>query len=376
MQVNRIRVVELFFLGVLAAITYAFYQVVTPFWLDIFLATVLTAILYPLFNRLSRAIRSRHAAAGLIVVVVLVGVAVPVAIIGTLVYTEAVGGYSRIVANWPQLSRRLDRIEILEDLGSIPVIGEYLGEIDALDLEEILRNTVGTASNFVLNVTQQSFVSITQAVLHFAVVLFLMFFLFLEGPKLARRVKRIIPLSDAETDHLSAETVRITGATLVSTLLIGFIEGAFGTTLFIVFGLPSPFLWGLLMLIVSMIPLVGTNIILVPASVILIVTGRPLAGVVMLVLSLAGITLSQNLLKPFLLGGRSGLHPAVVLLSTIGGIAWLGLIGFLVGPLIASLFIVVWSQFGKRYRLQLERKNLELEGEEEGDTGGTEQSES
>ena len=68
----------------------------------------------------------------------------------------------------------------------------------------------------------------------------------------------------------------------------------------------------------------------------------------MILLGLGGVAITQNVVKPKLLGDRTGLNPALALLATIGGIAWLGLIGFLVGPLLASLFIVVWQQFGKR----------------------------
>ena len=110
-----------------------------------------------------------------------------------------------------------------------------------------------------------------------------------------------------------------------------------------------------------MIPLIGTNLVLVPAGAILILTGRIFAGSAVIVLGLAGVAVTQNLIKPKLLGDRSALNPALALLATIGGILWLGLIGFLVGPLLASLFIVVWQQFGKRYRTELSMKDVEHE---------------
>jgi predicted PurR-regulated permease PerM len=157
----------------------------------------------------------------------------------------------------------------------------------------------------------------------------------------------------------------MTSATMVSTLIIGIIEGLFGGILFLIFGLPSPVLWGVVMLIVSMIPLVGTNVIIVPAGIVMIASGRYFAGIVIIILGLVGITLSQNLLKPKLLGNRSGLHPALVLISTLGAIIWIGVIGFLVGPLMASLFIVVWNQFGFKYREELDSRNSSKEEDSE-----------
>jgi len=185
-----------------------------------------------------------------------------------------------------------------------------------------------------------------------------MYFLYLNGPVLLKRVSDLIPLGDEDTDELLKEIVNITRATAISTVVIGVVEGFFGSILFYIFRLPSPILWGILMMIVSMIPLIGTNIILIPTGVILIATGRWTAGLLIIILGFAGISASQYVLKPKLLGGRSGLHPAIVLLSILGGLIWLGVIGFLVGPLIAALFIVIWNQFGKRFKEELDQKNL------------------
>lgn len=108
-----------------------------------------------------------------------------------------------------------------------------------------------------------------------------------------------------------------------------------------------------------MIPLIGSNLIIIPAGIATVIGGRPAAGIIVAIAGIIGVAITQNIVKPKLLGDRTGLHPALALLSTIGGIAWLGLIGFLVGPVLAALFIVVWRQFAKRYRNLLEGKDLE-----------------
>jgi predicted PurR-regulated permease PerM len=135
-------------------------------------------------------------------------------------------------------------------------------------------------------------------------------------------------------------------------------EGALATALFAVFRLPSPFLWGIIVMVLSMIPLIGTNLVLFPAGILTIVSGRPFAGLAILVAGTVGVFFTQNVVKPKLLGDRSGLNPALALLATVGGIAWLGIIGFLIGPVLASLFIVVWRQFALRYKTLLAGKDL------------------
>jgi predicted PurR-regulated permease PerM len=114
-------------------------------------------------------------------------------------------------------------------------------------------------------------------------------------------------------------------------------------------------------MVLSMIPLIGTNIVLIPTGLITLFSGRPAAGLIIMITGAVGVAITQNVVKPKLLGDRTGLHPALALLATIGGIAWLGLIGFLVGPVLAALFIVVWRQFARRYRKLLDGKNLDEE---------------
>ncbi|MCA1754376.1 MAG: AI-2E family transporter, partial [Spirochaeta sp.] len=170
-----------------------------------------------------------------------------------------------------------------------------------------------------------------------------------DGPKFIDGIKALLPLADDDFERITNEAVRTAGATLRSTVVIGLGEGVFGAIMFLTFGLPAPFLWGMLMAVISMVPLIGTLSILVPGSIVLMLSGRLVAGLLMFGISFAAVSFSQNILKPMLLGDSSGMHPALVLLATFGGIAWLGLVGFILGPVIASLFVVVWRLFSRYY---------------------------
>jgi predicted PurR-regulated permease PerM len=356
----RIRVLEIFFLLLLVALTYGFYRVIKPFVLNIFLAFIFTSVLFPAFERLRRRLGERTGLASItMVLLVFVVIAIPVTFISILVYSEAVSGYAAFLERLPGLSVRLREIVLLDWIAEVPLIGQYTENLETVNLSQMLRNAVSTISNFILTATQRSFVSVSAAVANFLLVLLLMFFMFHGGHDVATRIYDVLPIPNRELREIAADARRTTTATLISTFLIGLIEGSFGTMLFLIFGLPSPVIWGLVIMVLSMIPLIGTNLVLVPAGAILIVTGRMFAGIAVIMLGLAGVAVTQNVIKPKLLGDRSGLNPALALLATIGGIAWLGLIGFLVGPLVASLFIVVWQQFAKRYRAELSEKDIE-----------------
>ncbi|MFW5718118.1 MAG: AI-2E family transporter [Spirochaetota bacterium] len=360
MDHQRIRVLEIFFLVLVVALSYGFYLVMQPFVLNIFLAAVFTSLLFPTHDRLARRLGGRRTVASVaLVVLVFVGVTVPATVIAILVYSEAISGYTAFVAEVPRLARELSEVDLLEWASGIPVLADYADELAPLELSEMLREAVRSISSFVLTATQRSFVSASSALANFLLVLLLMFFFFQSGHRLMITIYNVVPMPNRELREIASETRRTTAATLISTLFIGIIEGGYGAVLFLIFGLPSPFLWGFVIMIMSMIPLIGTNLVLVPAGVILITGGRVWAGILMILLGLGGVAATQNVIKPKLLGDRSGLHPALALLATIGGIAWLGLIGFLVGPLVATLFQVVWQQFGIRYRHELDHRDDE-----------------
>ena len=357
---SRIAIIELFFLLIVVGLSYGFFVVMQPFILNVFLAAVFSAVLYPVYERVTRRVGGRRALSSvLMVLLVFVVVTLPVTFIGILVYFEAVAGYTAVADRMPVIAERLGGVSLLAWARDLPVIGRYVDQLEGFQLSEVLREAVLQGSNFIVQAAQQSFVSVGTALAGFLLVLMLMFFFFLSGPKFLAKVYAIIPLPYRALREMTEETRRTATATLISTLLIGLIEGAYGAVLFLIFGLPSPFLWGLIIMVLSMIPLIGTNLVLVPAGIILIATGRIFSGIAIIALGLGGVAFSQNVLRPKLLGDRSGLHPALALLSTIGGIIWLGLIGFLVGPLIASLFIVIWQQFARRYRQELAERDAE-----------------
>ncbi len=356
----RIRVIEIFFLLMLVALTLGFYMVMRPFVINIFLAAIFTSVLFPMFERLRKRVGGRSVlASALIVLAVLVGVAIPTFIVGTLVYTEAVAGYRSLVENLPAITERITGFTLLDELESVPFLSDYVQALEQVDFSDDVRTALSSLSGVLLSVTQRGLFTLGSTLVNFLLVLLLMFFFFSNGRRLSEYVYTIVPMPKAELAQIASETRRVTAATLISTIIIGLIEGTLGVVLFSVFGLPSPFLWGLIIVVVSMIPLIGTNLVLVPAGISLLLSGRAVAGILVIIAGIAGVATTQNVIKPKLLGDRSGLHPALALLATIGGIAWLGIIGFLVGPLLATLFIVIWQQFGHRYRDELATRSGE-----------------
>ncbi|MFP4425431.1 MAG: AI-2E family transporter [Spirochaetaceae bacterium] len=354
------------FILVLVAFSVAFYRVMAPFILDIFIALVLTNIFGGVYRWfLSVTGQRKRLSAALTLLVTIVTVAIPVTLVALLLYGEIAGGVANVQQWWPEIAATINSLTSVQSIDQLPLLSRFSEFLPDLDLTQIIRNAVTTGSNVIVALTQRSFANVTQAVFRGVIVLLLMFFFYLDGDRVVRKTYETIPLPKSEIEQITLETFNTTSATLISTVIIGLMEGTLAAVLFLIFGLPSPFLWGAITVVLSMIPLIGTNLILFPAGIIQIAMGRVVAGIIMLIGGAVGVAITQNLIKPKLLGDRSGLHPAIALLATIGGIAWLGLIGFLIGPVIASLFFVVWRQFGQRYRTLLETKEAFRDQSEE-----------
>ncbi len=347
------RLSELFLITVVVTVTVLFIRILSPFLITLLVATVFTGLFYPLFLRLTKTLGGqRKVGAALTLGLIVLVVVIPISVLGLLAYTELIA----IVARHREITREItEAIARFSEAGmagvfdAFPGLEAYVEQVELFSLEEVLRDVMRVGSEFLLDAFQRSFVGAARTVGAGLLGLLLMFFFFLDGPKLVTAISAVLPMEQRDIDHIASETVQVTSATLISTVLIGFFEGVYGALLFLMLGLPSPFLWGLIMMVLSVIPLVGTNFVFVPAVVILAFSGRWAAALILLIFGVGAIGVSQNVIKPKLLGDRSGLHPAVVLLSTLGGITRLGIIGFLVGPILAGLFAVLWRMLADRY---------------------------
>lgn len=337
------------FLLILAGISLAFIRLLQPFLLSVFIAVVLANVFSPPHRwMLQKSGKPRLSAAVITLVVVLV-VMIPVLIVTTLVTGEVLTVVESVRHDWESRTMADLLPAMMEYLEALPIVGAVLGYLPDFDIATTLRDTAATAGEHLLRILQQSIGDIAAALLNTVLMLLLLFFFLLDGSKVVKRLRAVIPVSNRDVDEISHDFFAVTSATLISTIIIGLLEGALATVLFLIFALPSPFLWGVITVVLSMIPLIGTNLVVIPAGILTILSGRPVAGVLIIVIGATGVAFTQNILKPRLVGERTGLHPALALLSTIGGLAWFGIIGFLIGPVVASLFVAVWRLFAEKH---------------------------
>jgi len=347
---------EAFFFILLIAITIGFFSVIRPFIVDIFL-TVILAILFnrPYIFLLKKFKDNKKKASNLTILLVFFTIVIPLTFIAIMISKEVSSTYTAIENNWPEIR---DFVEKLPDRAKeMPVIKDHIDQIDWKKVADSTEKFLSVVAQFLLELIQTTFVNVGLMIVHFFIILFLLYFVLIDGKKLVERIQYLVPLKDSEENELIDKLKKVTDAVVFNSFMIGFIEGAYGGILFAILGIPSPFFWGMIMTFLSIIPLVGANSVLVPMAIYQLFIGNIASGILILILGAGAIIINQNIVRPRLDGRKSDMHPAIIFLASMGGLISMGIVGFIAGPMIAGLFIVMWNFFGTRYKNKLEKFN-------------------
>lgn len=183
--------------------------------------------------------------------------------------------------------------------------------------------------------------NLLEAIVKFVLVLFTLFYLFLDGPELVESLRQRLPLDPEQSEAIVRRTREVIDASLYGVLAIAVIQGILGGLGFWVLGVPSPALWGMVMTITALVPLVGTAAVWVPVVIYLLTMGDWSKAVGLTVWG--GLVISQvdNLLRPKLVGRRAGLHPLVIFFSVLGGLRVFGFLGLFLGPVVVAITLAL-----------------------------------
>jgi predicted PurR-regulated permease PerM len=209
---------------------------------------------------------------------------------------------------------------------------------------------LGSTSAFIFAALSATTRATAVFVFHFVILLYTMFFFLTDGPRLLNRVLAYLPLTDADQQRMLDKFVSVTRATLKGTILIGAAQGLLGGLAFWAVGIDGAIFWGTVMTVLSIIPGIGGALIWVPASIILITSGEVWRGIALAAFCALVVGSVDNLLRPLLVGRDTQMHELLIFFSTLGGLLMFGVMGFIVGPILAALFVTVWEMFAMAYR--------------------------
>jgi len=258
------------------------------------------------------------------------------------VTAEAVGVYQRIRSGELNVGAVVDWLQNLA-----PHLGEWAARfgLDLSQLSEKLTAAVEHASRFVASLALSAGQNLASFVLMFFLMLYLLFFVLRDGDAILRRLERALPLPDEQERSLFLRFAEVARATIKGTLVIGMLQGFLGGLIFAILGIQGAVFWGMVMAVLSLVPAVGSGLVWGPAAIFLLVTGDWLQGLVLLAYGVLVISMADNLLRPLLVGRNTRIPDYLILFSTLGGLALVGITGFVLGPVVAALFISAWQMY-------------------------------
>jgi len=332
-----------FFLLLLIAITLAFASLLQPYVDAVFWGVVLAVLFMPLHKRLSMRMPTHRNLAALLTLTACVLVVIfPVSLITGSLMQEGTQLTRRVATGEFDMAHRM--VQLIDTIP--PIARTWLTEFGIVDLESLRQKVSGGlvhASQFLatqaFNVGQNTF----EFLIRLGVMLYLLFFLLRDGAQLAHHCQQRIPLSAAHQRQLFGKFAAVVRATVKGNLVIAMLQGALGGLIFWILGIQGAVLWGVLMAFLSLLPAIGAALIWFPVAVYFLATGATGSGITLMLYGVLVIGLVDNIFRPILVGKDTKLPDYLVLISTLGGLSLFGLNGFVIGPLIAALFITCWD---------------------------------
>lgn len=338
------------FLGSLLLVSLAFLFLLKPFFGPIFWAVAIALIFHPVRQRLAVRMGDRPNLVALVTLMIcMVIVIIPVMVLISSLVAEGLSVYQKIQDGDIRPGEYLDQVN-----QSFPAIESFLSQfnLDFSALRDRLVSGVAGASQFLakqaLGLGQNTF----QFFLNLALMIYLAFFLLRDGSRLVDLLIQALPLGDERERLLFAKFAEVTRATVKGNLLIAIIQGGLGGLIFWILGITGALLWGVVMAIFSLLPAVGAAVVWVPAAIYLAAVGDYVPAIVLTAFGAIVIGLADNLLRPILVGRDTKLPDYIVLLSTLGGLVMFGINGFVMGPLVAALFMAFWGIFIREFSEQ------------------------
>lgn len=331
---------------VLGLISILFFQVVQPFLRAIFLAALFAALFHPMYRNFKSRLGGHESLASLATLLIVVFfVVAPLSVVFSIVVSQAADLADRMV---PYIRMQVETPGAMSaTLANLPFY-EALQPYRSMLLnlfEGVSTGLSGTAVDIAQWLTR----STISMVVTLLIILYTMFFLLIDGDKFLYYLLYYLPLNDDDEKKLLARFVSVTRATLKGTAVIGIIQGALAGLALALAGIPSALFWAVTMMLLSVVPGVGTAIVWIPAVVYLVFSGELLSAALVAVFCAVVVGAIDNLLRPKLVGNDTQLHELMIFFSTLGGLLLFGFMGFVIGPIIAALFVTVWELYGHEF---------------------------
>lgn len=322
-------------LGIFALVVFVF----LPYLSVIIISGTLAVVLYPLYQRILRRMPSYDSLASLITVLIaLLIIFIPLFLFGAAVVKQAGALYYEIATG----SRGTDFVNQAILLAQEKI--KTIAPNSAIDIDQALKQLLG----WILGKIGVIFSEITSFILGFVLAMLSLYYFLKDGKKLEKTLIALSPLKDTDDKDIFTKLNQAVHSVIWGTLVVALVQGVLVTTGFYIFGVPNGALWGAIAAIAALVPFVGTTLVVLPGVAYLFITGDTLPAVGLLVWGASAVGLVDNILSPKLIQRGTRIHPILILFSVLGGLSFFGPSGFLIGPLLLSLFFSLLDIYRKQ----------------------------
>ncbi len=329
---TRTRIVEyVFFFGILGATAYVVWNIVAPFFGALVVASIIVTVGYPWYRKVLHYTprHNKSIAALLTTFLIALLVVVPLLILGYLVFSQTLSFY---------ISLNQDNGVLLnQSIAHVETFVQHFAPSFTLEMSDYARQATGWFAAHIGTIFAE-----TASTLFLIIITIIgVFYFFRDGEQCIRYLVALSPLPDTEDEHILKRVGQSVRSVVLGTLAVAFVQGLLTATGFALFGINNPLLWGAVAAVSSLIPGIGTLLVSVFAVAFLLLQGSYITAIGLTIWAFFTIGTIDNVLRPYLITRGVALHPFLVLLSVLGGIALFGPIGFVLGPVTLSLFTVL-----------------------------------
>lgn len=343
---------ERVFLGFVAVATIAMAWIASPFYGAILWALTAAIVFAPVNARLTRALNGhRNTAAGLTLLSIIAIVIVPAFVIGSLLVEEALGTYQMLEKQQLDIGATLEAARSGLPQPVLQAIDKYaLTDLDKIEerLSAVLTSGLRVAAEQALSIGQSAF----GFAVSLSIMLYLTYFLLRDGRSISQMVSSRMPLAPAKRRALFEKFTTVIRATIKGSIVVAIAQGLIGGLTFYFLDIRAPLLWGVVMGMLSLVPAIGTGLVWVPVAIYLLATEDFGRGITLLLIGFFIISMVDNILRPILVGKDTRMPDYVVLIATLGGIAVMGINGFIIGPVIAAMFMAAWDIYATDHEVE------------------------
>ncbi len=326
-----------FFYGLLLATFFFSFLIFRPFWIVLVLGASFSIVLYPVYEWLNKRLARNWLSALLTLLFFIVVLCIPLFSVGSIVFNESQNLYHSVLSN--------GNISPL-----LTSVGNKINQILPIGVSFDINAKISSFISFLVNNITTILKATVSALFSFLLLLLTIFYLLKDGDKWRKALLKISPLSDNDDHKILHRLAQTINGVIKGYLLIAFIQGILMGAGLYLFHVPNPAIWAVIAGIASIIPPLGTAVVSVPSIIFLFMTGNTGLAIGLLVWSVVVVGTGDNVLNPYIIGHRIDVPPFLILFSVLGGIALLGPVGILIGPLTVSLLYTLTEIYQAEFK--------------------------